>query len=409
MRTKVLSIVNYIGAKTIASSVIAAVVAGWFAWLVLPVTPRMTILPTRSINSMSFSADGRFVACTDGDHTSRHKWTGVLTVWDTREARELFSIPYSQSYDPDLSGGYSYAFSPGDDKLVLYSWGETKFHLLPTGKEWKPERKLKFDVNGLTRTGQLVIGVDGNLYVLIHDSVAKTTSVHDLATGDEISSWGDTKDAPNTLVGGMIGSVLETSDVGWQLREIPSGKKRQQAPVRTQVNSKIARESHTATPDGRTLVVVDGKIRTYADGQETKFDLRADDAPTISPDGRMLGALVVQERSEGVLSRILDNLRMRLVSCLVFYDLATSAEVGRLPRARVAFFSRDGSTVLTFTDDGVEVYDWPLRSPWGRIMGAAAAGATSVFVVGQWLRWRTRRKVVSPPASRGEVQAECRT
>ena len=154
----------------------------------------------------------------------------------------------------------------------------------------------------------MVIGVDGHLYVLIHDNFVKTTSVHDVTTGREISSWGDTPHYPHVLCGGMIGSILEKCDKGWQLREIPSGKKRQQVPSNNRVASSIVLESHIATPDGRTLAVVDGKIRKYTDGQETKFALPANEAPTISPDGRTLGAVVHQAHSYGALSNIRDGL-----------------------------------------------------------------------------------------------------
>ena len=66
----------------------------------------------------------------------------------------------------------------------------------------------------------------------------------------------------------------------------------------------------------------------------------------------------------------------------------------------LTLFSRDGKTVVTILEDAVELYDWPLRSPWGAIAGIALGGATAVFGVGQLLRWRQRRKPVS--SARGD-------
>src|SRR5262245_6049223 len=124
MRMGVTSVIRKLGVKMLAATLFAALVVGWFAWLVLPVAPRMSILTNRQVTLVTWSPDCQYVACAEGNAVSRTKREGELKVWDTREGRELFSIPYNQTFPDHADGGYSFAFTPGADKLVLYSWGD---------------------------------------------------------------------------------------------------------------------------------------------------------------------------------------------------------------------------------------------------------------------------------------------
>src|SRR5262245_58833911 len=139
MRTKVRRLFTILGVKTLAATVIAALAFGALAWAVLPISPRLSIQSKHTGIFASCTPDCRFVAVASGQRSSPRTFEGELSVWDTRESRELFSIPYKQIYPPVANGGYSFAFTPEADKLVLYSWGEANYHLLPTGEEWRPE------------------------------------------------------------------------------------------------------------------------------------------------------------------------------------------------------------------------------------------------------------------------------
>ena len=56
--------------------------------------------------------------------------------------------PYTQSFPPVANGGYTFAFTPDADKLVLFSWGEAEYYSLPTGQKLRPDSKPNFATDG---------------------------------------------------------------------------------------------------------------------------------------------------------------------------------------------------------------------------------------------------------------------
>jgi hypothetical protein len=388
---------SILGPKTLLASFLAALLVSYFVYLILPPSPRVVIPAKDRLGLSAFSQDCRFFACAAGESTDMRHWKGELQIWDTSERHVLFTRPYSLVFPPGSDGGYSLAFTPSADKLVLFSWGEAKHHALPSGEIWQPPVKHDFAPDGFTRVARLVTDGEQNLFVLVHDNQKATTSVHDLETGREISSWNRRPEMPENIPGG----VLETSDKGCEFREIPSGKVRAHLGPRDS-HSLLSRRPpvyHTATPDGRTLIAIDGKIRKLSGGEETQLELRANQFPAISPDGRYLAVLVNQAQSYGWFARMLAKIGIpHRESYFAIYDLNAATEVARIPGVSHAHFSLDGKTLALFTDDAVELYDMPLAAPWGRIVVAAIAGASGVFVVAQWLRWRrSRRTPVGKP------------
>ena len=198
------------------------------------------------------------------------------------------------------------------------------------------------------------------------------------------------------LAGGMIGSILEGSDEGRQLREIPSGKIHHIVKSKENTGSSIILEAHAVTPDCETLVVIDGKVRKHSKGKETHYDLSAAHTAILSPDGNLVGAMAYRPPTDGWFFHMLRELRIaNRESCFVFYDLTTSQEVARLPDVSNPCFAKDGKTIVSLMPNSVDLYDWPPASPWGWILAIASGNAAVVFAIGQWLRWWQRRKPVT--------------
>ncbi len=71
------------------------------------------------------------------------------------------------------------------------------------------------------------------------------------------------------------------------------------------------------------------------------------------------------------------------------FSLETGAEIAVFDHARYGKFSADGSTVAVARVDGtVDLFDYPLRKPLGRIALSGLAVATLTYGLG---RWRARR------------------
>lgn len=73
------------------------------------------------------------------------------------------------------------------------------------------------------------------------------------------------------------------------------------------------------------------------------------------------------------------------------FDPEAGREVGRIPDGQSAAFSPDERTLAVALADGsVQLWDLPLRRPWGWIGLAALAAATTVYIL---LTWWVRRKM----------------
>jgi hypothetical protein len=387
-------IITKLGPKTLVAALAAGLFVGWYLWFVLPPTPRV-VIPNFYARRLAFSRDARYVAMAEGHHTSKREWNGELHVWDTREERMLFSRPYSETHPPTIDGGYSLEFTRDADKLVLFSWGKATYLSLPMGEASEPDALKAFGPTRLGEYGRLTTDAEGDIYVIIHDNDKKVTSVHELETGKKISLW-KTQSAPELFAGG----VIEFGDVRPCVREVPTGKLRQswqEKPIDNLPATSLATKYYTATPDCRTLIVVESsRIRKITDGVETQYDLRADQFAAISPDGRYLATMIHQLQSYGWFDRMLTKLGLgRRDSMHVVYDLQNGVEVARIAGMADAHFSLDGQTLVMLTPESAEFYDMPLASPWGRIGLAALVSATGVFLIGQCMRYRSRKRVVN--------------
>jgi len=384
-------LMTYLGPKTLLASVALGFTTALMAWLILPPPIRTTVpLEERGRQRVAFSRDCRFVAWTPGEMKSKRQFEGELRAWDTRENRLLFTHPYSEFYPPIADGGYSMAFTPEADKLVVYSWGRPKFYLIPSGEVWEPEFKHEFPHDAFDAPSWLAPDPAGNLFVAARDRRLKTMTVRDLWTAKVAGEWNG---ADPDFMSWELGSViLEESADGMRVREIPTGKLH--PPLAMKGEFAVPAE-YTATPDGRVVAAVASKIYVWTDGELKQYDLPANQFPALSPDSHVLAALIPHGHAyRDWRTTVLTALGLRAGdNIFVIHDLTAGREIARLKGGHSAHFSRDGKTLVLTTETGLEIYDLPLRAPWGRIAGVGVACAAGIFLAGQGFRWRRMRRI----------------
>jgi hypothetical protein len=78
---------------------------------------------------------------------------------------------------------------------------------------------------------------------------------------------------------------------------------------------------------------------------------------------------------------------------------ATNEELAHFSHVTEARFTPDGKHLAMLRSDHViDVYEFPFRTPWGLIIGAAVLAAAFTWSVGWiWTRWRSRRAISPAP------------
>jgi hypothetical protein len=391
------------GAKTLVASLGSAALAGWLAWLILPISPRSVVKDEETTSIICCSNDCRYVALSKYSVPGGIvvKLVGIdLKIWDTRERRLLFSKPSSMDFG-SLDPVCAAAFTPNGDKLVTFVMGQANVYAVPSGEPIAHEIQYA-EIGGWS---QLVTDPHEELFVVSRIET-NTVSVREFWTGKEVGRWDRSGRIWNVCPGG----VMVWSDNGEPLfREIPGGMKH--PTLRPEVFFLRPAGSFLATPDCRTVVQIgptaeldrngapvpiDPTIRVLKEGQPRDLDIAAQLYPAISPDGRLFAGSFHDLSPATLLTPWLEKLNIRRAdSHCVVYDLTTGAEVARFPFGVNAHFSRDGKTLVVGTDESLEFYDLPLRRPWGWIAGIACCGAMVVFASGQWFRWRKRKPIES--------------
>jgi hypothetical protein len=164
--------------------------------------------------------------------------------------------------------------------------------------------------------------------------------------------------------------------------------------------------SWALTPDANTaaLVCCNQKIQVWdlRTGRRRRLDVPAEhmmlfQRVAVSTDGRYL--TLVMDRPRAPNHPWLDWLMDRLGRLpkegpeLVVYDLTTNSEVAAFrnsPKPEpwsypgIAKFSLDGRSLAIIQGKSLDIYDFPLHRPWGKI-AAYALTATAVVWVLAWL------------------------
>ncbi len=113
----------------------------------------------------------------------------------------------------------------------------------------------------------------------------------------------------------------------------------------------------------------------------------------LSPDGRFLAAAMDGGRPAPWLTWLYDLLGLTYEtdrSHIAIIDVDSGQPVAWLPDASYAQFSPDGRTLaVSTTDNQVQLWDFPLHKPWGKIARFAVVAGLWVFLLGRWRAGRT--------------------
>lgn len=305
-----------------------------------PITIRT---PSKSIHSIAFSPDGRFVALGGSSESGDTHEDGVLYVWDTEDSQVQFWVRA-------LSGEvYAVAFSP--DGTVIATGGH---HGREAPKSEKAEQIRLWDV----RTGECLATLVGQKEAvtclafspagrtLASGSFDGTVVLHKdfgrrwfKAEGGGVSSVGFSSDGKSLAVGCYGGNVelWDVAAVQRRTRLISHDVARSATPV-------------AFTPDGSTVVTSspDGSVRlwdamTYQPIESLSLGKGA--APTLATSGRdKLLAVATSREGDQAVVKIWDIAARRPA-----VTLEHGGSLGFIPFAAVG---ADGRTLALPGDDG---------------------------------------------------------
>jgi hypothetical protein len=395
--------------------------ATWFAfvvglltaatgWWLMPHAPRCSV-PVQIVDYTVLSPDFHYAAVYYSDlHRGQDDLAAKWTIWDLTSGRSQFSFPVSQEKAIHWNGSYDLEFSPDNELVVEFDDGKARFRKVPSGDHWHSDTATIFaDRANVSITSQLAKAADGRLFVLVLD-VANKSSIRDLLSGKEVGTLPPWQDV--FFPGGCLRHNAEREKI--EVRELPNGQLRRDLEcsdleLEFRKRGLQVQPNWALTPDCNTAVQVsDGKILVWdgSDGKCRRLDVPveriAQHRVAISPDGKYLVFLVQRPRDPNHpwLDWLLDRLGQlpKEGAELVVYDLTTNAEVASFRDSPVplawsardhgfAKFSLDGKSLAIVQGESLDIYDFPLHQPWGRIAGYALMAAAMAWVLA-WLLGR---------------------
>jgi hypothetical protein len=389
--------------------IVGLVTTATSAWLI-PYAPRRS-LPARiagSRPSAAFSPDFRYAAFVSSEYRDEEKDRDEkCTIWDVPSGRALFSFPTPKR--PYMADNYALRISPDNAFVVELHQGQPRFWKMPSGEPWSPElvANIPHDLFG-GGVSHLETDREGRPLIVVRE--VWKSRVRDLVSGKELATLPPEGVWCDFFPGGFVRHLWEEEKI--EIRELPSGTLRRELGLRDcdfVRRGPWVRYHWALTPDLNTVaLVVEDKIYSWdvRTGARRQLDVPSEQLPTsgrsvsfqhvaLSPDGRFFIFRVDHPPNPKYawLEHLLDWIGWPPRRAeLALYDLTANTEIVsfRLPSNPQGFssghakFSLDGKSLAIVHEDGVDIYDFPVRRPWPKIAACALVASGIVWVLG-WL------------------------
>lgn len=367
-------------------------------------SPRQTLPGWQASWGLHYSPDSRRLVtvhiATGTDLAARGQ--GAARLWDAATGELIAEL--EQERDPLAS----VVFSP-DSKHVAASneKGEIKLWDADTGWPLGSYRMKGFDE--WRSAAELAFAADGRL--LMREPTG--TRMWDVQTGNETLDLATALGKWKVRTYGGSTGVLIVSD-GATVRAIRSGTGERIAEF-TLPEPELTVQHYALTPDGQVLLARLGQpsdpdnpdpgmildpglpyLWSRPDAPARRFPQLANAKDfVLAPDGSAVAA-----HFSDAPNRWIDWLLRRgdtLKHSIRILDLATGRETGVVPNGLHACFAPDGRTLAVGCVGGaIELWDYPLRKAWAKIISGSAVSAGLVWLLLGWLgRERHGKSMVS--------------
>jgi WD40 repeat protein len=367
-------------------AVLIALLAGGVLWALPLERPRAVLpaTPLEILEAVQFSPDSSRVL--RSTFPQIQPFPGGVDLWDAATGTRLVRIDGS----PGRPGNV--VFSPDSRLVASVRGGDIRVWDAGTGEPRAsharhPAADTRPPWLTFTPTGRLLVAAGSGKEMLEDPALRK---LRDAATGEDVfdlrPAFGDVTWMSNDP---LTGCVLAGDGKVVRVVRLATGERVAELGL---ANSQF---SGVLTPDARRVVGVEtlypaGPFTQHIFGSGRVFDVKAGTTRSmpsldgaisfaITADGRWLAARFPTVRSW--LADLHDAFATPY-SVIDVFDLDDDRRVARIPHGVLAAFAPDGRTLAVGLDDGsVQLWDFPLRKPWGITLGGAVAAGVLAFLV----------------------------
>lgn len=380
------------GFRRILLSATAGILTALALWLLLPLGPRAVLPAADRLRAVFFSPDGTSLLTLHWNSRS-DDGDGAVILWDTATGRERRRL-----YDGSPEFRHI-AFSPDGRKVAGRDYDEkTQVHVwdVETGSKeavyWRPAWRDW----GST---PIAFSPDGKVLVYDHYKDVMVAADTGLEAVDLTRRHGIGRDYRFT---GMGEHVVYAAGKQMSVVHLGTGELAASFTLEGEMD---AHSVYPLTSDGKSVSITVrtvGRPHCLFDARTGAFQrLPAADAKSwaaLSPDRRWLitGADVVR-KYEGWRRFLPEWAKPRHKCAGEIHDLSQGWQVAHFPGVTGAKFSPDGQMLAMIGEDGtVQLWDFPLRTPWANIVIGGGL-ATGFMVVLTALRFRRRTRPEAMP------------
>lgn len=378
----------------------SGVLAGIVAWCLFLPEPRGVIAVDDGFPS--FSPNSKLLATVQNDLLDVSPWhQATIRIWDTTSCEEVRSIIISEASVEDV------VFSSKKQQIAaLISYKENK--------------KGRFEVQVWSITGEkknviclpdcpeidsctcLTFDPFGRLRAVCYDHEKKRIVVWDVQRWKQIESTPNIEflDRPFVLTIEKDVLIRRRGDL-FKVARLLNGRW-EQPPIFG--FSRVALDTGVNySADGKTALFLLNDTEQFRWWQVLQLEtgeshdistLPISGYPVLSPDGTLAAFCEADWISEKtIFDRTREALGLPAFSSsdkivLALYDTWSGQKCAEIPGRLKAWFSPDSKILAVITDNEIQLWNLPIRRPWGKIL-LVAFGATLLIYLMLWLTRRT--------------------